>query len=275
MSEVNQQERAARAWPLLIRLAENRGTTTYKGLGQQLGIHHRAIRFVLAVIQEFCLTEKLPPITILVIGQAGLPGSGFIAWDVDDLDQGFDLVYNYPWSDLDNPFGFAADGSTVESLADEVFRHVLTPKEAYSRVKVRGMAQLVFRAALLKAYGGRCALSKVFSPDLLEAAHIIPWSRAQADQRVNPRNGILLSTIHHRFFDLGWLRITDDYTITADLTKTKADSFERQLLIEIDGSKLRLPSDTRHWPDPEFIRQRNKETQQVETQQPLSAALFT
>jgi len=257
MPDVNQKERAARAWPFLTLLAADQTTTSYKGLGQHLGIHHRAIRFVLAEIQDFCLSEKLPPITILVVGQGGTPGTGFIAWDVDDLERGFNLVYSYPWRDLNNPFDFAADGSTVESIANGIFRHTVNPKDAYARVKVRGMAQLVFREALLLAYGGQCALSEVYSPALLEAAHIVPWSKAEADQRVNPRNGVLLSAIIHRFLDLGWLTIHEDYTVVTDHSHTKRNSLERKLLDELNGSRIRLPDDQKHWPDPAFIRQRN------------------
>lgn len=257
MPDVNQKERAARAWPILTQLAADRATTSYKRIGQSLEIHHRAIRFVLAEIQDFCLFEKLPPITILVVGQDGTPGTGFIAWNVDDLERGFELVYSYPWSDLNNPFDFAADGSTIESIASGIFRHTVNPKDAYARVKVRGMAQLVFREALLLAYGGQCALSEVYSPALLEAAHIIPWSKAKADQRVNPRNGVLLSTLIHRFLDLGWLTINEDYSVTIDYSQTKRNSFERKLLDNLHGSRLRLPDDEKHWPDPAFIRQRN------------------
>lgn len=257
MSKINQKERAAHAWPLLCQLATNRGVTSYGELGQQLGVHHRAIRYVLSEIQDYCLAEKLPPITILIVGAGGIPGAGFVAWDVDDLESGFDKVYKHPWGDMKNPFGFAVDGSSIKSVADGVFRHTLTPNDAYSRVKVRGMAQAVFRAALLQTYGGRCALSDVYSSQLLEAAHIIPWSTAKADQRINPRNGVLLSTINHRFLDLGWLTINDDYTITTDFSRTRIKSLERELLIELNGARLRLPSDQRHWPDPAFIRQRN------------------
>lgn len=260
MTKVNQKERAARAWPFLTQLAANRETATYLEIGQHLGVHHRTIRFVLSEIQDFCLSDKLPPITILIVNQKGTPGDGFIAWDVDNFDEGLDLVYNYPWGDLTNPFGFAVDGSSVQSIAEGVVRHTITPKDAYARVKVRGMAQAVFRAALLKAYGSRCALSDVYSPSLLEAAHIIPWSEAAPDQRINPCNGVLLSTINHRFLDLGWLRINEDYTVATDTSKTQVKSLERKLLIELNGSKLRLPADKKHWPTPAFIRQRNEET---------------
>jgi HNH endonuclease len=213
-----------------------------------LGIHHRVIRFVLSEIQDHCLAEKLPPITILVVGQRGVPGAGFIAWDVDDLKRGFELVYGYAWSNLENPF--ASGGATIESIADGIVQHDVSPQEAFSQVRVRGMAQLVFRQTLLTTYGGQCALSRFRSSDLLEAAHIIPWGKADSAQRINPRNGILLSIIHHRFFDLGWLTIEDDYTIATDCSRTRPNSFERTLLNELNGTKLRLPDDERHWPDP-------------------------
>ena len=71
---VNQVERAYRAWPILIKRAESRSTSTYGELGQALGVHHRAIRYVLGVIKDYCLEEGLPPLTILIINASGRPG---------------------------------------------------------------------------------------------------------------------------------------------------------------------------------------------------------
>lgn len=45
---VNQVERAFRAWPVLTGVAKQRGTITYGELGAAIGVHHRAIRYVLA-----------------------------------------------------------------------------------------------------------------------------------------------------------------------------------------------------------------------------------
>jgi len=257
MAAVNQIERAFRAWPILAEVAANKGTITYLELGQHLGIHHRPVRYILAEIQDYCLSENLPPITILVVRQSGRPGTGFIAWDEDDLDSGMSLVYQYPWTTLENPFGFASDGATPESIADEVIQDKITPREAYSRVRVRGMAQRVFREVLLRAYGARCAISNIASLQLLEAAHIIPWTTATHDQRISPRNGILFSILHHKFFDLRWIRIQEDYRVVTDFSGTRPNTPERKLLEAINGTKLRLPDDRRHWPDPEFIRKRN------------------
>jgi putative restriction endonuclease len=84
-----------------------------------------------------------------------VPSEGFIAWDVDDLDEGYRLVYGYPWRELPNPFGFAETGTTFEQLAQ---RLVTKPEEStavYGLIKNRGVAQDVFRLALLLAYGRR------------------------------------------------------------------------------------------------------------------------
>jgi hypothetical protein len=80
---VNQVERASRAWPILTDRAKKRSTITYGELGQALGVHHRAVRYILGVIQDYCLEEKLPPLTILIVNASGKPGSGFIAFDLD------------------------------------------------------------------------------------------------------------------------------------------------------------------------------------------------
>ena len=258
MSEINQKERASRAWEILTRVASEESTITYKQLGKSLGVHHRAIRFVLREIQNHGLAEKLPPITILVVGQEGSPGAGFMAWDIDDLERGLSMVYGYPWSDLENPFGFAVDGDTIESIADEIVNHHVTSKDAYSRIKSRGMAQLVFRESLLKIYDNQCAVSDFNSSQLLEAAHIIPWSQADTSQRIDPCNGILLSVMHHKFFDLGWINFNEDYTIAVDVSQTSARGAERKILQELEGRKLRLPRDPMHHPNLEFIRVRNK-----------------
>ena len=113
---INQAERAYRTWPILAACAREGTTVTYGDLGTLIGIHHRAIRYVLGLIQTYCLEEKLPPLTILVVDQSGKPGTGFIAYDVDKLAEGMALVYAYNWDAIPNPFAFAADGTTSKKL---------------------------------------------------------------------------------------------------------------------------------------------------------------
>ena len=83
---VDHVERAYRAWPKLIGAAKERSPITYRELAQALDIHHRPVRYVLDVIQNYCISEHLPPLTISVVNQAqGMPGNGFIAWYSEEL----------------------------------------------------------------------------------------------------------------------------------------------------------------------------------------------
>ena len=110
---VNQFQRASLAWPVLTEAATKRETITYKEIGDQIGIHQRPVRYVLGVIQDHCLHEKLPPLTILVVNQQKhLPGAGFIAWDVDNLAEGYRLVYAHPWKELPSPLHSPTGGDT-------------------------------------------------------------------------------------------------------------------------------------------------------------------
>ena len=107
-------EWAFRAWPVLTERARQRSVITYGELGEALHIHHRTVRLVLEIIQDFCLREPLPPLTILVVKKDGnRPGAGFIAWDLGRLDEGYEEVYQFPWGTRANPFEFAAQGDVT------------------------------------------------------------------------------------------------------------------------------------------------------------------
>lgn len=205
---VNQVERAYRAWPVLVDRASKKTTITYGELAKILGIHHRAVRYVLGVIQKHCLDEHLPPLTILIVNQSeGMPGEGFIAWDVDDLETGLAKVYGWNWTAIENPFGYASDGSSQDDLVDKLVLHPQKASEIFARVKVRGTAQVIFRKALIRVYEGRCAFCGLTFEDALEASHIISWAKASAQQRLDPTNGILLCSIHHKLFDAGLMTV--------------------------------------------------------------------
>jgi putative restriction endonuclease len=172
---VNQYQRAFRAWPILTATAANRSTITYAELADHLDIHPRPIRYVLSVIQDWCLQEHKPPLTILVVNQHGRPGQGFIAWDPSNLGEGYEQVYLFPWSALANPFEFAREGATLEELVHQVVTKPDDAVEVYRRVKDRGVSQAVFRDALMLAYRQQCAFCGLSLKPALQAAHIIPW----------------------------------------------------------------------------------------------------
>src|SRR5205807_9847581 len=118
----NQLENAWKTWGILTRRAKARSTITYSVLAKLLHMHPRPLRFVLAPIQDYCLTQRLPPLTILVLNQQGRPGSGFIAWDPDHFHEGLDEVFSFHWEDQPNPFGFASEIENYSEFLDNLLR---------------------------------------------------------------------------------------------------------------------------------------------------------
>lgn len=241
---VNQVERAYRAWPILIKRAESRSTITYGELGQALGVHHRAIRYVLGVIQDYCLEEGLPPLTILIINASGRPGTGFIAFDLDNFDEGLHKVYEFDWKSIDNPFGFAASGDSYESIVTSLTHDPSSATDIYTRVRSRGIKQIIFRDALLKAYSGRCAFTQIAALEALEACHIIPWSQSSPAERLDIRNGLLLNSFHHKLFDRGYITLTTDYRIVYYDPNGEERSYsdlEHGLTVGLHGKFMHVP----------------------------------
>jgi putative restriction endonuclease len=250
MDGINQEERAAKAWPVLSDIARKRALITYKQLGDDIGVHHRAIRYVLDLIQTHCLENHLPPMTILVVnGDSGRPGDGFIAWDADDIDSGLRKVYARNWDVEENPFGYAISGLSRAELSERIVSDPSNAADVYRLVKHRGVVQQIFRDALLSAYDGACAFCGLTFEDALEGAHIVAWSEASRHQKMAPSNGLLLCSTHHRLFDTGHLVVGPDGTIVycdpqlRDGPYTEAD---RHASVMLHGQRVRVPRDIRH-----------------------------
>ncbi len=258
--EVNQAQRAFKAWKVLTELAPTGNNATYEDLAKAIGIHHRAIRYVLGLIQDYCLQNHLPPLTILVVNkQTTEPGAGFIAWSHDNLEEGRGQVRSFDWTKVSNPFEFASDGTAENELVTQLLDKPDASDEIYTKVKVRGMQQRIFRQALLKAYGGRCALSGVGFSEMLDAAHIIPWSQCSPDLKMNPRNGILMLCCYHRLFDIGILSIDEDYRVVfSNMTGVKLTNADQALVSSLHGKDISLPKNKAFWPDKRLIRKRNE-----------------
>lgn len=246
MNNINQEERAFRTWDILVAASERREILRYKELGERLGIHHRALYWPLDLIHQYCIRENLPPLTILVVNATGLPGKGFTAWDLGHFDEGCKEVFEHPWEREDNPFSYAVGGVPVETLAEAILDSAAAADELYQRVKVRGAAQELFRAALLKAYGEGCAMCDFRFRKALDAAHIKPWAASEAGERLDVRNGLLLCRNHHALFDMGMLTVGADYTV-------RVHPEVQPQLESLEGMRLTLPTDRRHWPAPRFL----------------------
>lgn len=255
---VNHVERAYRAWPILVNCAQNDAAPiTYGALAAQLGIHPRAIRYVLGVIQDYCMSEGLPPITILVVSAATeRPSSGFIACDMDDLERGRAEVSAFKWTDLENPFVYAADGTTENDLVDQLVGSPSAAHDVYARVKVRGMVQAVFRKTLLRVYKGKCAICGLTFEDALEAAHLIPWNEASPQERLDPANGLLLCATHHKLFDTGQITVTRSGRIEycdPDGDQGPYSASDKSISLNLHGKRAILPAASSHRPSPQSL----------------------
>ena len=256
--KVNQEQRAYFTWTILTRCATNKQVITYGELGKKLNLHHRAVRFILEVIQNYCLHNELPPLTILIVNQnTGLPGDGFIAWDIENTEDGVQKVYNYNWEKLDNPFQYAEVGSTQEQLVESIINSPDTSETIYAKVKVRGISQRLFRQALLKVYNYSCAFCGLTFEEALEASHIIPYSISNSNQRLDVRNGLLLCSTHHKLFDNGLLTVNQDYTINYfDLAEETGEHslYDHLHTIKLHGQKINLPTDNKHLPNKDYLK---------------------
>lgn len=155
---------------------------------------------------------------------------------------------------------------TLKEISSALAKRLVTPNEIYARVRVRGMGQVIFRDTLLRVYAGCCAFSGYRGKALLQAAHILPWSQSKPEARLDPSNGILLSVLHHRLFDLDWVRIDESYHILVNHKLVKKQSLGKEelaLLTGLDGKMMTLPMDDRNWPSKQLIAERYKKVNQA------------
>jgi putative restriction endonuclease len=138
---------------------------------------------------------------------------------------------------------------------------LLPPENALERrytlraVKQR-LHQASFREAVIHAYNGRCALSGLPEPLLLDAAHIIADKDEKLGQPVIP-NGIPLSKIHHAAFDAHLIGIDPDYRLhVADRLLVQNDGPMLEALKRLHGGRIHLPNRIQDHPDPDRLAQR-------------------
>ncbi|HFF9835888.1 HNH endonuclease [Serratia marcescens] len=81
-------------------------------------------------------------------------------------------------------------------------------RDKLSTVKTR-VDQNLFRKNVLEAYEYRCCVTGLEEPSLLVASHILPWSHS-IEQRLNPSNGLCLSSLHDKAFDRGLITFDKD-----------------------------------------------------------------
>jgi predicted restriction endonuclease len=126
------------------------------------------------------------------------------------------------------------------------------PTEMQATVKVR-RGQQFFRQSILNVYDVRCCISGIHVPRLLVASHIKPWGKFPSD-RLNPRNGLCLSTLHDVAFDSGLITLDKEYRVvlSGQLTRYFPQPALEQNFVPYAGVPIQLPEKLAE-PDPEFL----------------------
>jgi putative restriction endonuclease len=139
-------------------------------------------------------------------------------------------------------------------LGEDLFMPEGADRQTIIKARVN---QGFFRAAVLSAYGGKCCITGVSVPQLLVASHIIPWS-VRTDTRTNPRNGLLLNSVHDKAFDAGLITITTDYEVNVSkyMHEFLPDRIIKEWFVDYAGKKIAMPE--KFLPSKEYIRWHNE-----------------
>ncbi len=91
-------------------------------------------------------------------------------------------------------------------------KHNETEKEVLSKARI---GQEKFKRELIKDVGEICPITQIDNSKLLIAGHIKPWSQSTSEEKLNPKNGILLSPLFDKLFDMrvGLITFTPDKKI--------------------------------------------------------------
>ena len=117
------------------------------------------------------------------------------------------------WEILYDAMASAADDETPSDIqinAEEDDANELTRKIAMINAR---LGQGGYRANLIRAWGGQCALTGIACSEMLIASHIKPWSASNNREKLDAANGLLLSANVDALFDRFLISFEDDGTL--------------------------------------------------------------
>ena len=123
----------------------------------------------------------------------------------------------------------------VRVVVDELLGHDL--RERALRAIALRQGQPAFRADLMRAYAGTCAVTGYRTESVLEAAHISPYLGGHTN--VVP-NGLLLRADIHTLFDRFLLTVVPDYTVRVapELVDTPYAELDGKALAKVPAAPL-------------------------------------
>ncbi|MDZ7899581.1 MAG: HNH endonuclease [Arcicella sp.] len=145
------------------------------------------------------------------------------------------------------------ENTTIEKKYEPILID-LTDKKG--EVKLREVKtrvnQNLFQQLILSIYQKKCAISGIDISAMLVAGHILPWATNEKE-RLNPENGICLSSIYDKAFEKGFLGIDENYRIliSNELKKNVQKDYYEPFFGRFEGKTINLPD--RFLPNKEFL----------------------
>lgn len=142
------------------------------------------------------------------------------------------------------------NGAGLEPLVVEPFApdSVADGRRYVQASIVQRQGQGEFRRTVMYAYGSACAVTGCEVPEVLEAAHIMPYL---GDATNHVQNGILLRADLHTLFDVGLLHFDMNWNVRLD------DSLKASAYWVFNGMPVRLPTKMALHPSRRALEQAN------------------
>lgn len=119
----------------------------------------------------------------------------------------------------ENEIGYSlAQKNEIEEPYDENMYNFFTKKiddgryyvdDNYSNLRHRTSAQKAFADKVKNNYDNKCPITGISTREFLVGSHIVPWKICKKN-RINPQNGICLSSIFDVAFDRGFITFQND-----------------------------------------------------------------
>ena len=152
------------------------------------------------------------------------------------------IVINLPVENLEE---IIIDIENIESKLDFNPENLTDARKRIDTAIVKRQGQSKFRSELLKAYGGKCAITDCDAEAALEAAHIFPYLGTDTN---HVKNGLLLRADIHTLFDLYLISINPD-TSKVVVSSTLLNTCYK----ELNGKSLKPPQDYAASPSPQAL----------------------
>jgi len=185
---------------------------------------------------------------LLARGLRGLPNASKLDREIwNEFYQNWDVLF----IESEREMAKKLNGTPNELyMIDDAISYV--GEDATRNVNIR-LNQSVFRDILLANYDGRCCVTGIDKVELLVAGHIVPWSQDK-NNRLNPRNGLLLNALHDRAFEHGMITLDEDFKIRVSPLMKKKETIKsiQQNFLRFEGKSITLPR--KFLPGMEFLK---------------------